>query len=658
MGNCKFLGGGPPGIATVAAGQNCGQGGGAGPCNVHYLFENVDFSRMRANQKLIKFGAHTSGGQAAVQSMFVARDNSLGGYRSIVSGHLNGFQQAGCVQLGWEWEDALGCDRLVRRFNVWGPDSGQIKLSGTGYQVGENWAFPSEGRNAGFLSWDRYHGSYGASMLVGESYSLSGNFNSDMIVEFSDAALGSYFGTDEAIQLDVGGQSCELRSSDDRSFICPMGRDGGTWGGCPHIVFDRHSVIRGGRLECGDPTAARPPVPVPTPSPTPSPRPTPAPTPTPLLPEGSCSSFDAWPDVDVITCNGCTALVLTAPYGGRCDTYCESFGHVCVAAAEEDNENCQVKYTVGCDVEVASTTDMLCTCRLPDATTSTDAPSSTPADAPSSTPSSEQSCASFDQWPNVDTVTCDSCTALVLTGPYSGRCDLYCESFGHVCIAAAEEENENCEVKFNVACDEDVTEASGTLTSDMLCTCRMPDFTSSTSTAASSTTSSTSSLTTLTTSQSTGSTTGMQMSFEPVDGGEGRACRGASPTDNSADHFSVFFGIPKMEGCMAKCESEPLCTGIEHNPSGRCEVWTRPEGIQASVPVAGYTCLAYVSAVTSTSTAISTTETTSLQISSSTITTSLTASTSAAGSLTWTFYQHTNCYTGAGATSSGSCLGR
>jgi len=143
----------------------------------------------------------------------------------------------------------------------------------------------------------------------------------------------------------------------------------------------------------------------------------------------------------------------------------------------------------------------------------------------------------------------------------------------------------------------------------------------------------------------------MPMSFEPVDGGEGRACRGASRTDNSADHFTVFFGIPRMEGCIAKCENEPLCTGIEHNPSGRCEVWTRPEGIQASVPVAGYTCLAYGSAVTSSSTAISTTETTSLQISSSTMTTSLTASTSAAGSLTWKFYQHTNCYTGAGATS-------
>ena len=37
----------------------------------------------------------------------------------------------------------------------------------------------------------------------------------------------------------------------------------------------------------------------------------------------------------------CTALVLTAPHGGRCRTFCSSFGHICVAAAEEENENCE-----------------------------------------------------------------------------------------------------------------------------------------------------------------------------------------------------------------------------------------------------------------------------------------------------------------------------
>merc|ERR550534_1248837 len=56
------------------------------------------------------------------------------------------------------------------------------------------------------------------------------------------------------------------------------------------------------------------------------------------------------------------ALVETAPYGNRCDRYCESFGHVCVAAAEEENDNCEVKFHTPCDVEFTMTSDMLCKC--------------------------------------------------------------------------------------------------------------------------------------------------------------------------------------------------------------------------------------------------------------------------------------------------------
>jgi len=80
-------------------------------------------------------------------------------------------------------------------------------------------------------------------------------------------------------------------------------------------------------------------------------------------PAATCASFDAWPDVDGgVTCGSCRALVLTAPYGGRCDQYCESFGHVCVEAAEEQNENCDVKHSVPCSRHISGTSDMLCTC--------------------------------------------------------------------------------------------------------------------------------------------------------------------------------------------------------------------------------------------------------------------------------------------------------
>jgi len=81
-------------------------------------------------------------------------------------------------------------------------------------------------------------------------------------------------------------------------------------------------------------------------------------------PAASCAPFSQWPHVDGgVTCSGCTALVLTAPSGGRCDRYCESFGHVCTAAGEEVSENCEVSYRAGCDQEITGTSDMLCTCQ-------------------------------------------------------------------------------------------------------------------------------------------------------------------------------------------------------------------------------------------------------------------------------------------------------
>jgi len=90
----------------------------------------------------------------------------------------------------------------------------------------------------------------------------------------------------------------------------------------------------------------------------------PAPSPPPPASGASCTPFSRWPSVDGgVMCGGCQALVLTAPFGNRCDRYCESFGHVCVAAAEEVNENCEVKYSARCDQKIVGTSDMLCTCR-------------------------------------------------------------------------------------------------------------------------------------------------------------------------------------------------------------------------------------------------------------------------------------------------------
>lgn len=77
----------------------------------------------------------------------------------------------------------------------------------------------------------------------------------------------------------------------------------------------------------------------------------------------SCANFDAWPDVDGKTCGNCQALVLTKNFN-RCDRYCESFGHRCVAAAEEKDESCEVEEEKACDEAITGTSDMLCTCQI------------------------------------------------------------------------------------------------------------------------------------------------------------------------------------------------------------------------------------------------------------------------------------------------------
>lgn len=76
-----------------------------------------------------------------------------------------------------------------------------------------------------------------------------------------------------------------------------------------------------------------------------------------------CKNIKNWPDVDNgVTCGDCMALVLAEKYGGRCDQYCESFGQVCIRAAEEQDENCEVRYEVPCDQAITGTSDILCQC--------------------------------------------------------------------------------------------------------------------------------------------------------------------------------------------------------------------------------------------------------------------------------------------------------
>lgn len=86
---------------------------------------------------------------------------------------------------------------------------------------------------------------------------------------------------------------------------------------------------------------------------------------------------------------------------------------------------------------------------------------------------------------------------------------------------------------------------------------------------------------------------GFSGTFEPVDGGVDRVCRGAHENDNFAQYFDVQSADP-LDGCKGLCASTDGCKGIEYHKYGRCEIWLREEGIQASKTATGYTCLRYI----------------------------------------------------------------
>jgi len=123
----------------------------------------------------------------------------------------------------------------------------------------------------------------------------------------------------------------------------------------------------------------------------------------------------------------------------------------------------------------------------------------------------------------------------------------------------------------------------------------------------------------------TATSTALPMSqLEPVNGGTNKACRGANSSDNLASYYTVHAGLFGLSECYAKCaEASNLCQGIEHNiESGRCEVWTRAAGIQATRTVSGYSCYRYnPDAETGTTTSTVTTTTASTTQTSSTSTT-------------------------------------
>ena len=111
----------------------------------------------------------------------------------------------------------------------------------------------------------------------------------------------------------------------------------------------------------------------------------------------------------------------------------------------------------------------------------------------------------------------------------------------------------------------------------------------STATVTSSLTTSATSLTLTVTSTSPTTASSLAVGFRGVDGGLDRVCRGADEFDNNPSYFEVY-DVLDLEACKALCATNASCVGVE-NIGRRCELWTRPCGIEASRALAGYVCL-------------------------------------------------------------------
>merc|ERR1712190_580777 len=119
----------------------------------------------------VKFGVN-SFDPGFVLPVFLSNDDSLGGYKSLVSQHLDGFGRVpGCQKMDAIWDRAYGCAKSVRRLNIWTRDKRAAKsvlIAGPGYDASANWNKPVHGLNAGYVPYEPRHGGYGMPVIAGE----------------------------------------------------------------------------------------------------------------------------------------------------------------------------------------------------------------------------------------------------------------------------------------------------------------------------------------------------------------------------------------------------------------------------------------------------------------------------------------------------------
>merc|ERR1740122_7229 len=197
-------------------------------------------------------------------------------------------------------------------------------------------------------------------------------------------------------------------------------------------------------------------------------------------PPGECLPPADWdPNFLDDACGDCTAKVHTKGKDGTiyrsCDMICDSIGHVCTHAAEDNNfGHCQEKNdNFRCSDDIGAmedTSDFMCQCKYPAPTTTQPTTTPVPTTQPTTTPAPQPTtqhppgeCLPPADWdPNFLDDACGDCTAKVHTkgkdGTYYRSCDMICDSIGHVCTHAAEDANfGHCQEKNdNFRCSDDI----------------------------------------------------------------------------------------------------------------------------------------------------------------------------------------------------------
>lgn len=267
MKNVTFAGG-PflPGGGVLNTPQHCGPGeynhGTPGAkCNVEVLLEEVDFSGVlpdHEGKKVLTFFGASEGNPVA--PIYISKDDSLGGYQSVVSNYLNGFENVpGCSGPN-ELYNGYVCDKSVkiRRLTIWAPDMGDLTLKGPGYDVAPNFNHPVLGNNGGILHYeiDQNHvpshtkllgGGYAANVVIGEEYTLEGLHwvGEDIVVEVSEPFLAEHFGVDK----DKEGIFFTLKVTDGKTISCfPNAGESRKFHGSDHI--DQRALRSNNMGEC------------------------------------------------------------------------------------------------------------------------------------------------------------------------------------------------------------------------------------------------------------------------------------------------------------------------------------------------------------------------------------------------------------------------